>query len=187
MANCEQGGEVLLYEMKPEKYSPAHRFPFFAEIVCSNSFKSESLENGPGILKEELGRLDSLILKTARETRVSAGGSLAVDREAFSRKITHVLEGLEKVKIVRKEISHIPEDGTVIIATGPLTSESLSGEIRKLTETATSSSMMLSRRSLPLIRSISTEFSVPPVTEKEEAITSIARWERTRITGLWMR
>ena len=130
---AKRGGEVLLYEMKPGNYSPAHRSPFFAEIVCSNSFKSESLENGPGILKEELGRLDSLILKTARETRVSAGGSLAVDREVFSRKITQVLEGLEKVEIVRKEVSDIPEDGTVIIATGPLTSERLSGEIQKLT------------------------------------------------------
>ncbi len=140
LAGCEaawqiarRGGKVILYEMKPHVYSPAHHFPFFAEVVCSNSFKSESLENGPGVLKEEMGRLDSLILKAAKESRVSAGSSLAVDREAFSKRVTEVLERMENVEIVRREISTLPEDGITILATGPLTSDALSPEIQKLT------------------------------------------------------
>ena len=140
LAGCEavwqiskRGGKVILYEMKPEVYSPAHHFPFFAEIVCSNSFKSESIENAPGILKEEMGKLDSLILKVAKETRVPAGDSLAVDRQAFSKGITEILEGLENVQIVRKEVSTIPQDGIAIVATGPLTSEALSKEIQMMT------------------------------------------------------
>ena len=140
LAGCEavwqiskRGGKVILYEMKPEVYSPAHHFPFFAEIVCSNSFKSESIENAPGILKEEMGQLGSLILKVAKETRVPAGDSLAVDRQAFSKGITEILEGLENVQIVRKEVSTIPQDGITIVATGPLTSEALSKEIQMMT------------------------------------------------------
>jgi len=140
LAGCEatwqiakRGGKVILYEMKPEVYSPAHRFPYLAEIVCSNSFKSEALENGPGVLKREMELLDSLILKKAKETRVPAGDSLAVDREAFSIEITRVLEGLENVKIIRREVSSIPQDGITIIATGPLTSEALGREIQKIT------------------------------------------------------
>jgi len=140
LAGCEavwqiakRGGEVILYEMKPEVYSPAHRSPFFAEIVCSNSFKSESLENGPGVLKKEMELLESFILKTAKETRVPAGDSLAVDREVFSKGITQVIERLENVEILRKEVSAIPEDGITIIATGPLTSETLSREIQRIT------------------------------------------------------
>jgi len=140
LAGCEavwqiakRGGEVILYEMKPEIYSPAHHSPFFAEIVCSNSFKSESLENAPGVLKKEMELLESFILKTAKETRVPAGDSLAVDREVFSKGITQVIERLENVEIIRKEVSAIPEDGITIIATGPLTSETLSREIQRIT------------------------------------------------------
>jgi len=137
LAGCEaawqiakRGGKVILFEMKPQSYSAAHRSPLFAEIVCSNSFKSESLENGPGILKGEMRLLDSLILKMAKETRVPAGGSLAVDREAFSQRITQAIEGLENVEIVRKEVSVLPQNGATIVATGPLTSEALSEEIQ---------------------------------------------------------
>jgi methylenetetrahydrofolate--tRNA-(uracil-5-)-methyltransferase len=140
LAGCEatwqiakRGGRVILYEMKPEVYSPAHRSPFFAEIVCSNSFKSELLESGPGVLKKEMELLGSLILKTAKETRVPAGHSLAVDREVFSKRITQIIEGLEHVEIIRKEVSEIPEAGITIIATGPLTSETLSREIQRIT------------------------------------------------------
>ena len=140
LAGCEaawqiakRGGKVTLYEMKPEVYSPAHRSPFFAEIVCSNSFKSESTENAHGVLKEEMGHLESLILRVAKETRVPAGDSLAVDREAFSKGITAILEGLENVEIVRKEACAIPQDGITIIATGPLTSDALSKEIQMIT------------------------------------------------------
>jgi methylenetetrahydrofolate--tRNA-(uracil-5-)-methyltransferase len=142
LAGCEaawqivkRGGKVILYEMKPDVYSPAHRSPFFAELVCSNSFKSESLENASGVLKEEMGQLDSLILRMAKGTRVPAGDSLAVDREVFSQQITQVLESLENVEVIRKEVSFIPQDGITIIATGPLTSEILSEEIQKVTGT----------------------------------------------------
>jgi methylenetetrahydrofolate--tRNA-(uracil-5-)-methyltransferase len=140
LAGCEaawqiakRGGRVILFEMKPEVYSSAHRSPFFAELVCSNSFKSESLENASGILKEEMGQLDSLILKVAKETKVPAGDSLAVDREIFSKQITQALENLENVEVIRKEVSSIPEEGITIIATGPLTSENLGKEIQRVT------------------------------------------------------
>jgi len=140
LAGCEaawqiakRGGKVILYEMKPEAYSPAHRSPFFAELVCSNSFKSESMENASGVLKEEMGQLESLILKVAKETRVPAGDSLALDRELFSKEITQVLQNLENVEVIRKEVCRIPQDRITIIATGPLTSDVLSMEIQKLT------------------------------------------------------
>lgn len=140
LAGCEaawqiakRGGKVILFEMKPKVFSPAHRSPYLAELVCSNSFKSESSENASGILKEELERLDSLILKVARETRVPAGEALAVDRERFSKKVTETLEGLERVEIVREEVRTLPDDKLTLLATGPLTSEALSKEIRKRT------------------------------------------------------
>ena len=140
LAGCEaawqiakRGRKVILYEMKPDVYSPAHHSPFFAELVCSNSFKSESLENASGVLKEEMGQLDSLILRMAKEARVPAGDSLAVDREIFSQQITQTLESLENIEVIRKEVSFIPQDGITIIATGPLTSEILSKEIQKVT------------------------------------------------------
>lgn len=140
LAGCEaawqiakRGGRVLLFEMKPKVFSSAHRSPFLAELVCSNSLKSESMENASGILKEELLRLDSLIFKVARETRVPAGDALAVDRELFSKKVTKRLEELEGVEIIRQEVKVIPEDKLTILATGPLTSEALSGEIKRLT------------------------------------------------------
>ncbi len=130
---ARRGGKVTLCEMKPVVYSPAHRFPHFAELVCSNSFKSESFENGPGILKEEMRQLNSLILKVAEETRVPAGNSLAVDRQLFSRRITDALESLGNVEVIRKEVTFIPEDGITIIATGPLTSDALGKEIQRVT------------------------------------------------------
>ena len=140
LAGCEaawqiakRGGRAILFEMKPEVYSSAHRSPFFAELVCSNSFKSESLENASGILKEEMGQLDSLILKVAKEAKVPAGDSLAVDREIFSKQITQALENLENVEVIRKEVSSIPQEGVTIIATGPLTSENLGKEIQRVT------------------------------------------------------
>lgn len=140
LAGCEatwqiakRGGSVILYEMKPDKYSPAHRSPYFSELVCSNSFKSESMDNASGILKEELERLDSLILKIAKSTRVPAGNSLAVDRDLFSKEITKIIENLEKVKIIRKEMTIVQLDEITVIATGPLTSESLSEDIQRLT------------------------------------------------------
>jgi methylenetetrahydrofolate--tRNA-(uracil-5-)-methyltransferase len=140
LAGCEaawqiakRGGKVILHEMKPGVYSPAHRSPFFAELVCSNSFKSESVENASGVLKEEMKQLDSLVLKVAKEAKVPAGESLAVDREVFSKQITQTLEKLNNVEVIRREVSSIPQDGITIIATGPLTSESLGREVQKVT------------------------------------------------------
>jgi methylenetetrahydrofolate--tRNA-(uracil-5-)-methyltransferase len=140
LAGCEaawqiakRGGRVILYEMKPDVYSPAHHSPFFAELVCSNSFKSESIGNASGILKEEMRQLESLILEVAKEVKVPAGDSLAVDREVFSKKITQILESSENVKVIREEVSVIPEDEVTIIATGPLTSDRLGNEIQKVT------------------------------------------------------
>ncbi len=139
LAGCEaawqiakRGGRVILYEMKPEAYSPAHRSPFFAELVCSNSFKSKSMENASGVLKEEMGQLESLILKVAKEARVPAGDSLAVDREVFSKGVTQILENVKNVEVIRKEVSSLPQNGVTIIATGPLTSDALSQEMQKV-------------------------------------------------------
>jgi len=137
LAGCEatwqiakRGEKVILFEMKPERFSSAHRSPMLAEIVCSNSLKSESMENAQGVLKREMELLDSLILRTAKETRVPAGDSLAVDREAFSERITQILEGMDHVEVVRKEISSLSKDGIAIVATGPLTSEALARKIQ---------------------------------------------------------
>lgn len=143
LAGCEaayqiakRGIKVKLYEMKPIKYSEAHSNENFAEIVCSNSFKSNLLTNACGLLKEELRRLDSLLIKIADETRVSAGQALAVDRESFSKKVTCELEKNEFIEIIRKEIvdiEYLAKEGIVIIATGPLTSEGLAKNIGKIT------------------------------------------------------
>ena len=143
LAGCEaayqiakRGIKVKLSEMKPIKYSEAHSNENFAEIVCSNSFKSNLLTNACGLLKEELRRLDSLLIKIADETRVPAGQALAVDRESFSKKVTCELEKNEFIEIIRKEIVDIEslaKEGIVIIATGPLTSEGLAKNIGKIT------------------------------------------------------
>lgn len=128
--------KVKLYEMKPIKYSPAHDNENLAEIVCSNSFKSNLLTNACGLLKEELRRLDSLLIKTADATSVPAGQALAVDRERFAERITHELEKNEYIEIIHEEvtdITHMVKDGIVIIATGPLTSERLAKQIQELT------------------------------------------------------
>ena len=133
---AKRGIKVKLYEMKPIKYSEAHSNENFAEIVCSNSFKSNLLTNACGLLKEELRRLDSLLIKIADETRVPAGQALAVDREIFSKKVTCELEKNEFIEIIRKEIVDIEslaKEGIVIIATGPLTSEGLAKNIGKIT------------------------------------------------------
>ena len=138
MAGCEaawqaanQGVPVLLYEMKPQRFSPAHVSPHLGELVCSNSFRSNSLESAVGLLKEEMRRAGSLIMAAAEETRVPAGEALAVDREAFAARITNQLETLSKVQIVRQEIQQLPQEGTTIIASGPLTSAALSDNLQK--------------------------------------------------------
>ena len=133
---AKRGIKVKLYEMKPVKYSPAHSNKNLAEIVCSNSFKSNLLTNACGLLKEELRKLDSLLIKIADETSVPAGQALAVDREVFSEKVTKVIEENENIEVIHEEITNIEEiakEGIVIIATGPLTSEGLAKDIQKIT------------------------------------------------------
>ena len=138
LAGCEaawqlaqRGIGVTLHEMKPHKMTPAHHSNGFAELVCSNSLRSDQLENAVGLLKEELRRCGSLILRCADQTRVEAGGALAVDREAFSQAVTEAVRSHPNITVVEGEVTHIPE-GEVIIASGPLTSEGLSEEIAKL-------------------------------------------------------
>ncbi len=136
---AKKGIKVKLYEMKPQKYSPAHSNQNLAEIVCSNSFKSNLHTNACGLLKEELRKLDSLLIKIADKTAVPAGQALAVDREEFSKKVTEEIKRNTLIEVINKEVGeeiHLKElaqNGIVIIATGPLTSESLSKEIRELT------------------------------------------------------
>lgn len=133
---AKAGIKVKLYEMKPVKFSPAHSNKNLAEIVCSNSFKSNLHTNACGLLKEELRLLDSLLIKVADETSVPAGQALAVDREKFSEKVTEILKDNENIEIINEEVCNIEEiakDGIVIIATGPLTSDSLSESIKRIT------------------------------------------------------
>lgn len=136
---AKQGIKVKLYEMKPEKFTPAHSNSNLAEIVCSNSFKSNLLTNACGLLKEELRRLDSLLIKIADETKVPAGQALAVDREKFSRKVTEAIKKNDLIEIINKEVGkeisvkNLAKNGIVIVATGPLTSEVLAKEIQEIT------------------------------------------------------
>ena len=133
---AKRGIKVKLYEMKPKKFSPAHSNKNLAEIVCSNSFKSNLHTNACGLLKEELRLLDSLLIKIADETAVPAGQALAVDRELFSEKVTKELEKNPLIEIYNEEVTDIAEmakEGIVIIATGPLTSEGLSKDILRIT------------------------------------------------------
>ena len=133
---AKEGIKVKLYEMKPVKFSPAHSNKNLAEIVCSNSFKSNLHTNACGLLKEELRLLDSLLIKVADETSVPAGQALAVDREEFSEKVTKILKDNENIEIINEEVCDIEEiakNGIVIIATGPLTSDSLSESIKRIT------------------------------------------------------
>ncbi|MHB8157941.1 MAG: methylenetetrahydrofolate--tRNA-(uracil(54)-C(5))-methyltransferase (FADH(2)-oxidizing) TrmFO [Desulfocucumaceae bacterium] len=127
------GIKVKLYEMRPEKKTPAHSTGGFAELVCSNSLRSASLENAVGLLKEEMRRLDSLVMTAADSHRVPAGGALAVDRDLFSNAVTEALANNPLVEIIREEVSSIPDQGIVILATGPLTSEAMENSIRDLT------------------------------------------------------
>ena len=138
LAGCESawqlakaGIKVKLYEMRPHKMTPAHHTEYFAELVCSNSLRSNQLENAVGLLKEEMRRLGSLIIKCADNNTVPAGGALAVDRDKFSQDITSIIESNPNIEIVREEVTKIPENEYVIIATGPLTSDELSHSIKE--------------------------------------------------------
>ena len=135
LAGCEaawqlanRGLEVVLYEMKPKKMTPAHHSSDFAELVCSNSLRGDRLENAVGLLKEELRRCGSLIMQCAEATRVEAGGCLAVDRGGFSKLVTEKIRSHPNIHVVEEEVTSVPE-GPVIIATGPLTSDAMSDAI----------------------------------------------------------
>ena len=125
---AQRGIQVELYEMKPHKKSPAHHCDTFAELVCSNSFRGDRLENAVGLLKEELRRLDSLIIRCADATKVEAGGCLAVDRNGFSQMVTDEIRNHPNITVIEEEVTAVPE-GPVIIASGPLTSDALSEAI----------------------------------------------------------
>ena len=126
---AQRGVEVTLREMKPRKMSPAHSSEYFAELVCSNSLRGAGLENAVGLLKEELRRLDSLILAAADETRVEAGGALAVDRHGFARRVTEAIRSHPNITVEEGEVTALPEEGEVLVATGPLTSDALADHL----------------------------------------------------------
>ena len=128
---ARRGVGVRLVEMKPAKMTPAHTSEYFAELVCSNSLRSDELTNAVGLLKEEMRRLGSLIMESADANRVAAGGALAVDREGFSRYVTDKLKACENVELISAEATEIPE-GTVVIATGPLSSDAIAEKIAAL-------------------------------------------------------
>jgi methylenetetrahydrofolate--tRNA-(uracil-5-)-methyltransferase len=130
---ANRGAKVTLYEMRPKEMTKAHKTGYLAELVCSNSLGSADPLNAPGILKEEMRRLGSLVVRVADAARVPAGTALAVDREQFAAKVTQELEGHPNIKILREEVTEIPSDAIVIIATGPLTSDRLSTAIAQLT------------------------------------------------------
>lgn len=140
LAGCEaayqiakRGVKVFLYDIKPHKKSPAHKSDDFAELVCSNSLKGNGLDNACGLLKEEMRIMDSIIIKSADEVSVPAGGALAVDREKFSALVTKKIMENENIEFISEEITKIPEDDAVIIATGPLTEGPLLEDIRRIT------------------------------------------------------
>ncbi len=139
LAGCEaawqvaaRGLEVTLFEMRPAHRSPAHASADFAELVCSNSLRSNQLANGVGLLKEEMRRLGSLVMQAADETAVPAGRALAVDRTAFSRRITEAVESHPRIHVRRERVTRIPDDPLVILATGPLTASELAEDLRRL-------------------------------------------------------
>lgn len=129
---AKRGVAVHLYEMRPKKLTPAHHTGHFAELVCSNSLRSNSLTNAVGILKEEMRRLDSIIIAAADASQVPAGGALAVDRHTFSERVTEKLKSHPLITVIEKEVESIPE-GITVIATGPLTSDALSNALKEFT------------------------------------------------------
>ena len=128
---AERGVKVRLYEMKPHKYTPAHHSEGFAELVCSNSLRSDSVINAVGLLKEEMRRLGSLIMMAAEETKVPAGSALAVDRELFSSYITEKIKNHPNIEVIEQEMTSVCPDGITVIATGPLTSDAMAEYIEK--------------------------------------------------------
>lgn len=130
---ANRGAKVTLYEMRPKEPTPAHKTGLFAELVCSNSLGSDDINSAPGILKAEMRRLGSLILRAAEDAKVPAGAALAVDRDAFAQHITRSLEGHANVRIIHEQVATIPSDAVAIVATGPLTSDALAAHLKETT------------------------------------------------------
>jgi len=126
----KKGLNVTLFEMRPDRMTPAHSTPYLSELVCSNSFKSEELTNAHGILKREMSILGSILLDVANKTRIPGGKALVVDRNKFSSMVTEIIE--KRIKVERREITNIPEDDLIIISTGPLTSRGLSEKLKEI-------------------------------------------------------
>lgn len=129
---AENGINVHLYEMKPQKYTPAHKSPNFAELICSNSLKAARIDSAAGLLKEEMRRLGSVLTKCAEKSRVPAGGALAVNRDVFSELATKVIRENPLITIIDGEVTEIPRDAVTVVATGPLTSDALAEDISRL-------------------------------------------------------
>lgn len=160
---AKRGVNVKLYEMKPKKFSPAHKMEGFAELVCSNSLKAKDVTTSSGLLKKEMELLDSLIIKTAYECRTPAGGALAVDREKFSEKITKTIKSFPNIEIINEELDYIPTDEIVIIATGPLSSE---GIVKALQEKVHSDYLYFFDASSPIVTRSSIDMSVAFVADR---------------------
>lgn len=154
---AKRGIEVDLYEMRPVKMTPAHETGNLSELVCTNSMRSNQLFNAVGLLKEEMRQLDSLIMRVADETAVPAGGALAVDRDSFSKKVTQIINELPNVHVHNEEIKDIPKDGINIIATGPLTSDSLATKIK---EFCGSESLHFFDAAAPIITAESIDYNI---------------------------
>ena len=179
---AKSGIKVKLYEMKPIKFSPAHSNENLAEIVCSNSFKSNLLTNACGLLKEELRRLDSLLIKIADQTSVPAGQALAVDRDIFSKNVTNIIEENENIEVIHEEVTDIEKiakEGIVIVATGPLTSENLAKNIQKLTS---QDKLYFYDAAAPIINKDSINFDIAfygdRYNKKKKKEESIAEWKK---------
>jgi methylenetetrahydrofolate--tRNA-(uracil-5-)-methyltransferase len=157
---ARRGVPAVLYEMRPARPTPAHRTGRLAELVCSNSLKSESPSTAPWLLKQELRRLDSLLLRAAAQARVPGGHALTVDRDAFADEIERAIAGEPAIELRREEVASIPGGGIVVIASGPLTSPALAAEVAHLTGT----------QRLYFYDAIS------PIVEAESVDTSVAFW-----------
>lgn len=132
MQVAKRGIKCRLYEMKPVRFSPAHKSEKLCELVCSNSFKAERAESAAGLLKNEMQRLGSITVDCAKKTKVPAGGALAVNRDEFSSLVTEITENEPLIEIIRQEVTEIPREGIVIVAAGPLASDALSEDIKRL-------------------------------------------------------
>lgn len=129
---AQAGYSVRLFEMKPQKFSPAHKSAGFAELICSNSLKAARIDSAAGLLKEEMRRMDSLLVACADKTAVPAGGALAVDRDRFSELVTKAITEHPNIEVMHGEVTEIPAEGVTVIASGPLTSDTLAEQITNL-------------------------------------------------------